>query len=557
MTPSKTRKWPLTVKFALGTLTGLVGLSIFFLLLFVSVYKNAIESAHSHAADRVSSLLGITLKQAMLDRELHRLQPIIDGLAESEGVLSIRILSASGQIRFSNDPQEFGVTYQADVDTGCRECHSGTETRSTLLFTDDRGRDILRAVNPVANRPECGSCHPPVEKQPINGLLMVDYDGSDLRRQARDVAFLFVGAGLIVFLITVGGGTWFMRRFVLRPVGTLHAASQRLIDGDLEARVDIPGTDEFSALGHCFNDLTSQLLDSMAVLREKDAFLQGLVDAVPDGLRVIDQSYRILLTNATYNRQLSIDSGAAIGELCYASSHRRDTPCPSTLVRCPHEELFRGGEPFKSIHRHLRPDGHHIDVEVYAAPMKLPIAGGEQNLVVESIRDLKEQARFSHEQKLSELGQLAAGVAHEIFNPLSAAKMKLDATLAAFRDGRLDDQQLLAAMEVVDGEIGRGIETTDRLIKLSRHAGNSPTLVDLNAAVAETLSLLNNEAQHRGIEHRAAPLDSSRPRPDQRQRAASSGAQPGTERLSRHGRRRHHHRIDHTCRRLGPDRGGR
>jgi signal transduction histidine kinase len=171
---------------------------------------------------------------------------------------------------------------------------------------------------------------------------------------------------------------------------------------------------------------------------------------------------------------------------------------------------MQGGPAFKSIHRHIRQDGHNIDVEVYAAPLSVKLDGQDRRLVVESIRDLKEQVRFSHEQKLSELGQLAAGVAHEVFNPLSAAKMKLDATLAAIDDGQLDVSEILASLNVVDGELGRSMETADRLLKLSRFAGNTATLVDVNGAVSETLSLLNHEATEHGIEIRqnlgAAPL---------------------------------------------------
>jgi signal transduction histidine kinase len=131
--------------------------------------------------------------------------------------------------------------------------------------------------------------------------------------------------------------------------------------------------------------------------------------------------------------------------------------------------------------------------------MDIALDGRQQRLIVESIRDLKEQARFSHEQKLSELGQLAAGVAHEVFNPLSAAKMKLDATRAAMRDGRLDDTAVAASLDVVDGEIARSMETAVRLLKLSKFAGNTATLVNVNLAVEETLSLLNHEAAQRGI----------------------------------------------------------
>ena len=500
--PAKRLRWNLTTKFVLGTLSGFAMLSLFFLILFTSVYRNAIESEKKDAADQVGNLLETTLKQAMLDRDLSRLQIVIDKLAATPEVHSMWILNPAGEIRFTSDPADFGRQLDALRDTGCRECHEAGANSTTLLFEDEEGREILRAIKAVANQPECAECHPPVSAQPINGLLVVDYDGSSIQEQARGAAAAMVGAGSLVFIITVAGGTWFMRRYVLKPVGALHQASREIMQGKLDTPVEIAGNDEFSELGQCFNDMTRQLRAQIKTLEEKDAFLQSLVDATPDGLRVIDQDYRILLTNTAYRKQLALDSDAATDALCYQSSHRRDTPCATTLVHCPLNELKKHSEPFKSLHRHLRPDGHHIDVEVFAAPMVVKKDGKDCRLVVESIRDLKEQVRFSHEQKLSELGQLAAGVAHEIFNPLSAAKMKLDATLSAVDEGRLETSQVSDALKVVDAEIARGMETADRLLKLSRYAGNTPMLVDVIAAVSETLSLVNQEAENRGIELR-------------------------------------------------------
>ena len=500
--PAKRLRWNLTTKFVLGTLSGLAVLSLLFLILFTSVYRDAIESEKKDAADRVSNLLETTLKQAMLDRDLSRLQTVIEKLAAAPEVHSMWILNPASEIRFTSDPADFGRRFDASRDAGCRECHQNNPSDTTLLFEDGEGREILRAIKAVSNQPECGECHPPVSEQPINGVLVVDYDGSSIQKQAKDAALALVIAGIVVFIITVTGGSWFMSRYVLKPVSILHDASQEITHGRLDTHVEIKGHDEFHELGKCFNDMTGQLRTQIQTLQEKDEFLQSMVDATPDGLRVIDQNYRILLTNEAYRKQLGLNKDKVTNVHCYESSHRRDTPCATTLVRCPLNELKDNDEPFKSIHRHLRPDGHHIDVEVFAAPMVARQKGQDQKFIVESIRDLKEQVRFSHEQKLSELGQLAAGVAHEIFNPLSAAKMKLDATLSAVAEGHIDTAQVIQALDVVDAEIGRGLETADRLLKLSRYAGNTPTLVDVISAVSETLSLLNQEAGSRGIELR-------------------------------------------------------
>jgi methyl-accepting chemotaxis protein len=79
----------------------------------------------------------------------------------------------------------------------------------------------------------------------------------------------------------------------------------RLSEGDLSARTSLTGNDELSALGRTINHMAQTLEHKMAELAEKEQFLQQLVDAFPDGVRVIAPDYQVLLTNAAYRRQLA------------------------------------------------------------------------------------------------------------------------------------------------------------------------------------------------------------------------------------------------------------
>jgi signal transduction histidine kinase len=180
-------------------------------------------------------------------------------------------------------------------------------------------------------------------------------------------------------------------------------------------------------------------------------------------------------------------------------------------VTCPLHEIANEPVPVKSLHRHKRSDGSLFDVEVYAAPMGVEREGRQQHFVVESIRDLESGVQFSHEQKLSELGRLAAGVAHEIYNPLTSIRLSLDSVL---RLQDPDDPRSASANEylkLVDQEINRCIEITGRLLKLSEHSSERQQVVVVNEAVEETLSLLNWDAAKAGVEI-DMNLDPSNPR---------------------------------------------
>jgi signal transduction histidine kinase len=314
-----------------------------------------------------------------------------------------------------------------------------------------------------------------------------------------------MGSGALIVVINLAGGWWFIRRYVISPVEHLSALSSQLSGGNLAARSALGGSDELANLGVAFNDMAASLQGKVRELQEKEQFLQRLVDAIPDGVRIIDQEYQVILANDTYRQQMHLgqpEGPPGVPEhRCYAA-HGRDSPCPTTLVTCPLQEVTRNESPLRVVHRHQRSDGSTLDVEVYAAPMSVVMDGVPQLLVVESIRDLEQQVRFSHEQKLSELGRLAAGVAHEIHNPLASIRLALYGAQRANELELADRSQVQEYLELLSQEVERCIQVTERLLKLSVPSPSQPELVSLNSVLDDTLKLLHWEAENRSVEVR-------------------------------------------------------
>ncbi|MFM1892158.1 MAG: hypothetical protein RLZ44_1235 [Pseudomonadota bacterium] len=475
-------------KFGLGTATGLLVSSLVFLVLYLALYRGELASERGKAAAQVNNLLQTALENAMLKRDLEGLRFIVERLGRQPGIEAVFITNPGGEIRFASEAALLGGRHPPDTDG---------DAAATRFLVDPQGRDILRSINPVANRPQCKECHGPAEERPINGILYVDYDAAPIRQQAKRTTLLLMGAGAIIVLINLAGGWWFIRRQVIRPINHLTVTSQALAHGDLAQRVAPSGNDELAQLGRAFDRMADELQAQLTELQQQRVFLQNLVDAIPDGVRVIAPDYRVLLTNQAYRQQLQLGAANSVGEPCHRASHASAQPCPSTLVTCPVHEISLKAEPVKALHRHHRADGEVIDVEIYAAPLQASLDGRQQTLVVESIRDLSKQIRYSHEQKLSELGKLATGVAHEIHNPLASVRLALHALHASAGSGNA--AEVREYIELVDREVDKCVGFTERLLRLGMPPPASPELVEVATVFEDTLSLVRWEAEHLGI----------------------------------------------------------
>jgi signal transduction histidine kinase len=134
-----------------------------------------------------------------------------------------------------------------------------------------------------------------------------------------------------------------------------------------------------------------------------------------------------------------------------------------------------------------------------AAPLRGP--GGESTHAIVLIEDITVQKRLERQmlltERLSTAGRLAAGVAHELNNPLATiagcaealrerAQMPELAALDAFKD-------FPAYLELIEGEAFRCKEITGSLLHFVRDPGRRRAPVDVNVLVEKSLELLSHQ----------------------------------------------------------------
>ncbi|MEJ1404275.1 MAG: HAMP domain-containing protein, partial [Candidatus Sedimenticola sp. (ex Thyasira tokunagai)] len=232
-------------KFVLGTAAGLLVSLLVFVILFIAHYKSVLKGERADAVSEVNYLLQTSLENAMMKRDLEGLRTIVSRLSEQQKIKEVMIATPSGVVRFAGDQSKIGTQLSLEF--------VKPVIPVTRFISDSGGKEMLRSINPVRNKPQCKECHGDIEKNPINGVLLVDYDATSIRRQARLTIFLLMGSGALIVLINIAGGWWFIRRFILKPVDQLAAANRSMSEGNLDTRVLMSGDDELAKFGETFN----------------------------------------------------------------------------------------------------------------------------------------------------------------------------------------------------------------------------------------------------------------------------------------------------------------
>ena len=117
--------------------------------------------------------------------------------------------------------------------------------------------------------------------------------------------------------------------------------------------------------------------------------------------------------------------------------------------------------------------------------------------VEERTRELEQAYKILlRSEKLSAVGQLAAGVVHEVLNPLSVVLGRIDMALM----NRLLDATSRTSLQIAREQVCRAVEIMDNLRDLSRQRPPQRTAVDINGLVSCTLELVAHDSNRQSVD---------------------------------------------------------
>ena len=258
----------------------------------------------------------------------------------------------------------------------------------------------------------------------------------------------------------------------------------------------------FSKIGH-FKEVRAKIkeLESLNIkLARRGNRLEAIFNSMSDGLTILDRNLNIVFAN--HVQKSMFPSFSLIGQKCFTAYYRKNKICKncpalttvSTRKTRRGEILIKAGEF----------SGRYL--EWTTSPIKDPLGNVEEIILL--MRDITERKEYEFKlmqaDRMTAIGFLAAGIAHEINNPL--------ASIAGFSEGLLKRLSLIEDLldskkfatfreylNIINNEAYRCKDIIQNLQDFSRSSEDDYEVIRIDKIIDATASLFRQHAKDNQI----------------------------------------------------------
>ena len=315
-----------------------------------------------------------------------------------------------------------------------------------------------------------------------------------------------LGALTVATLVVGGLAVAIVARRISRPVQRVAEGAAAIARGELDVRIEPITDDEIGRLAAAFNHMAGQLRQQRSALEDANAELRRRLEELADlksytdnilaslttGIVTVDLDGRVVTLNPAAELMTGFFAGEVAGRYC--TEVFVDTPALGDVLM----ETIASRTASPGLAATLRRrNGRTVPIEISTVPLK---SGDGKDLgVIAALRDVtvvrELEQRLRRSDRLAALGTLAAGLAHEIKNPLTSLL-----TFSRHLTRRFDDAQFRAKFQsVVPGELERINGIVEQLLELSRPARLTFSPVRLPTLLDRAAELYAHEMEAAGV----------------------------------------------------------
>lgn len=249
-------------------------------------------------------------------------------------------------------------------------------------------------------------------------------------------------------------------------------------------------------------DITSRRRTEEELERQK-TLLELIVETVPDWIFVKDRERRLLLANQSVYADLQLDPTTTNGE--DPTAHL--TKAIGQTSHATDEFVLESGQATTGSVSLVDPAGRERFIEFRKMPL---VVEGETTGIVSVCRDLtdwkqaEEQSKRNeslllHAARLSSLGELSAGIAHEVNQPLYSILNYAKAIKNKLQDeDSLDLEAIRTWVDQIHSEAARGGEITLRLKSFVKPTETQRQRSTIDKTIEESIQFVRIEARDAG-----------------------------------------------------------
>lgn len=308
---------------------------------------------------------------------------------------------------------------------------------------------------------------------------------------------------LIAIMLATGVAS-FLTFFITKPVSVLTKKAQMVSAGNLKnIKTDVPigGNDEIAGLARTFDVMIDSIRDHESRLNTQKNLIESIINSLPYCLYVIEPKLGIVVWNRHSNRACSI------------CNRRPEQDCYNVnfMAHLYHYELKQGLDGLLSgVFETGIPRSHEQKLtiadpevrELYVRISIFPIfseRGGSVDYVVWMAEDITKQkgmeASIITGEKLAAIGQLAAGIAHEVNNPLGGILN----CLYNFKNTKLTDERKTEYLDFMEDGIKRVQNIVRQLLDFSQQHAPELSLTDINGMIDGIIPLFLHSIKGKDI----------------------------------------------------------
>ena len=327
-------------------------------------------------------------------------------------------------------------------------------------------------------------------------------EASQNAQKARQRLFLIVPIAALLTLLAAVALGWYLTWTVTGPLSALTASAEALARSDFQHKVHLRGNNELAVLGNAFNDAAQQLQKLYDDLRQSERELRGVINMVPAHVWSASPNGTVDFINERLLDFVGLPSDQILRWNWESAVHADD----GAKLVADWRAALNSGQPMETEVRLRRADGQHFWFYVRAVPLRdewgKVVKWYGSGIEIEDRKRTEEererlrqlQSELAHIQRVTTMGELAASIAHEIKQPISAASINASTCLLWLEGQQPDIDRAREAVLGIVQNITRASDIMSRIRVLFKKGEQQREWVDVNEAIGEIISLLRSEA---------------------------------------------------------------